>query len=187
MPARAHRRVPLVGHPGAHSSAIHSLDAEVTLRDGVELLLCYVLRAELAQLRIPPPSAHPGRADELWRHTCFEAFIGQSSCPEYLELNFSPAGAWAAYAFDDYRQGMRPAQLPQPPRIEPVQEGHQLELRASVRLPQSATAAAARTLRIALTAVIEDAAGSLYYWSARHPAGKADFHHPDNFLLELTP
>lgn len=187
MPARAHRRVPLVGHPGAHSSAIHSLEAEVAVRDGAELRLRYVLRAELARLRIPPATADPGRVDELWRHTCFEAFIGGDSGPQYLELNFSPAGEWAAYSFEDYRQGMQPAPLPQPPLIELAREAQQLELRASVRLPRSATAAAARSLRIAVTAVIEDAAGTLYYWSARHPAGKADFHHPDNFLLELTP
>ncbi|MBV8741448.1 MAG: DOMON-like domain-containing protein [Sinobacteraceae bacterium] len=187
MPARAHRRVALVGHPGAHSSAIHSLEAQVTLRDGAELLLHYVLRAELARLRIPPPAADPGRVDELWRHTCFEAFVSESPGPGYLELNFSPAGSWAAYAFDDYRQGMRPAQLPQLPRIELARQPQQLELHASVQLPRSATAAAARSLRIAVTAVIEDVAGSLYYWSARHPAGKADFHHPDNLLLELTP
>jgi hypothetical protein len=186
MPARAQRRVPLVGHPGAHSSAIHGLDAEVTLLSGTELLLHYVLQAELAQLRIPPPAA-PGRGDELWRHTCFEAFIGMKSGPEYLELNFSPAGTWAAYAFDDYRRGMRPAQLPQWPHIELAQQPQQLELRTRVQLPESATAAAGRTLRIAVTAVIEDATGTLYYWSARHPAGKADFHHPDNFSLELTP
>jgi hypothetical protein len=40
-------------------------------------------------------------------------------------------------------------------------------------------------LRIALTAVVEDAAGELSYWSLRHAAGKPDFHHAEGFVLEL--
>jgi hypothetical protein len=43
----------------------------------------------------------------------------------------------------------------------------------------------ARRLRIAMTAVIEDDAGSLSYWGLRHAPGKPDFHNPDGFALEI--
>lgn len=36
-----------------------------------------------------------------------------------------------------------------------------------------------------LSAVIEEADGTLSYWALAHPAGKPDFHHPDCFVLEL--
>jgi len=33
--------------------------------------------------------------DELWQHTCFEAFIGTSSGAGYYEFNFAPSTQWA--------------------------------------------------------------------------------------------
>ena len=40
-------------------------------------------------------------------------------------------------------------------------------------------------VRIGLSAVIEEADGSLSYWALRHAPGKPDFHHQDAFALEL--
>jgi hypothetical protein len=40
-------------------------------------------------------------------------------------------------------------------------------------------------LRLALTAVVEDARGRLSYWALRHPPGRPDFHHRDGFALVL--
>jgi hypothetical protein len=185
MPARLTRRVRLVSHPGAQSAAISGLDAEVSLNGADELVVRFLLQADLQRLRIPPAAARPERSDDLWRHTCFEAFLMRPPSPGYLELNFSPAGDWAAYAFDSYRTGMRPAELAQVPRIEVARREGELDLRATLVLPDST--AAAQPIRMALTAVIEDDSGSLYYWSLRHPAGKPDFHHADNYQLELPP
>jgi len=36
-----------------------------------------------------------------------------------------------------------------------------------------------------LSAVIEEESGTLSYWALRHAPGRADFHHPDGFALEL--
>ena len=136
----------------------------------------------------PEPTA--GRADGLWRHTCFEAFLasGELCHPDnpaqgcgYYEFNFSPAGQWAAYHFDTYRHGMKPASLPESPAVEVRIASQELELHAVLTLPEAVIAGT----RLALTAVIEEAGGSLSYWSARHPPGKPDFHHPENFLFEL--
>jgi hypothetical protein len=41
-------------------------------------------------------------------------------------------------------------------------------------------------LRVALSAVVEEENGTLSYWALRHAPGKADFHCPDGFVLELA-
>jgi hypothetical protein len=41
-------------------------------------------------------------------------------------------------------------------------------------------------VRLALSAVIEEGDGTLSYWALKHGPGKADFHVPDGFALELT-
>lgn len=51
----------------------------------------------------------PQRLHELWKETCFEAFVSVRGAVKYWELNLSPKGNWNVYEFEDYRQ-------PQPPR-----------------------------------------------------------------------
>ena len=102
------------------------------------------------------PIVAPTRADELWRHTCFEAFIRPGSNPAYFEFNFAPSAQWAAYEFDGYRSGMRAAESAAPridTRIGPTRLSLQatLELRA---LPPG-------PWRLGLSAVIEEANGWL--------------------------
>ena len=58
-------------------------------------------------LRIPPPRA-AARRDELWKHTCFEAFVAENAGDGYRELNFAPSGEWAMYSFTGYRPGHEP-------------------------------------------------------------------------------
>jgi len=41
------------------------------------------------------------------------------------------------------------------------------------------------TVRLGVTAVIEDRRGGLSYWALHHSAEKPDFHHPDSFVLEV--
>lgn len=125
-----------------------------------------------------PAEAGPIRADELWRHTCFEAFIARRTGAGYFEFNFSPARAWAAYAFDSYRKGMRPAEIG-PPTIEVSREGEALLLDVALTLPAEAGE------RLALTAVIEHRDGELSYWALAHAPGKPDFHHSAGFVAKL--
>ena len=70
--------------------------------------------ADLAALRLPEPRPAV-RTDGLWRHSCFEAFIGHGGARDYWEYNFSPSGAWAAYHFTGYREGMAPLLKGAPP------------------------------------------------------------------------
>jgi hypothetical protein len=63
-----------------------------------------------------PASAVPARADNLWKTTCFELFLGQAGTT-YREFNFSPSGQWATYAFAAYRESGHDAPMPLPPAI----------------------------------------------------------------------
>jgi hypothetical protein len=150
-----------------------------TLPDG-SLQLSYRMAGDLARLRIPEPG-EPLRTDGLWRHTCFEVFIGSRDAPVYREFNFSPSGTWAAYAFAGYREDMTHLEMPVPV-IDMRRSERRLEL--AVRLPAEALPPAS-PLRLGFSAVIETADAVLSYWALRHAAERPDFHHPDSFILDL--
>ena len=173
-----------MAHPGTANDAVRRVAARVEPAGPDSLRFRYVLEANPEHVRIPPPAVNAGRADKLWAHTCFEAFVGLPQSPRYLELNFSPSGEWAAYRFESYRQGMLRADLAAPPRLELRRSGARLELEAQVSL-SGTEAARSRNLRLALSTVVEDGEGRLSYWALRHAPGRPDFHHPDSFALAL--
>ena len=179
------RRVQLRAHPQGESAAVQGIAVETELTAGGILTCRYDLQADLSQLRVPYGGAGR-RADELWRRTCFEAFVAATGATGYYELNFSPALDWALYHFGNYRSGMRAPPLEPAPELSARARAGGLELLASVPLDSLPLLAPWRELRIALAAVVEDAAGRLGYWALRHPPGKADFHHPHSFTLELS-
>lgn len=146
-------------------------------RQGASLSLEYRIRGELARLCIPDHGPQ-NRKDGLWRTTCLEAFIRQPGESRYREYNFSPNGAWACYAFSEYRGA---AQSPdcEAPDIQCCMTDNELLL--DVRLADIATG----PLQLGLSAVVEDLAGQLSYWALHHPAEKPDFHDAAGFVLTL--
>jgi hypothetical protein len=147
-------------------------------RDGRRLELRYVLAGEMGEVAVPA-QAPSTRTDELWRHTCFEAFV-RGAGESYVELNFSPSTQWAAYRFSGYRDGMAPADAE--PQVHAVKTARTLELTASVDLPEDL---ADGSWQVGITAVVETADGTLAYWSLQHAPGRPDFHHPDCFCVRL--
>jgi hypothetical protein len=170
----------LTCHPTTPCDAIHRFEVEAHRRADATLELCYTLAGDLDRLLIPPQRA-PRRADKLWQHTCFEAFVAVDNAPGYTEFNFAPSSEWAIYRFSAYREGMAVVQGP-PPRIRVRRETERLDLDAVVDL---APLRSSSGLRFALCAVVEQADGRLSYWALEHPAGKPDFHHIDGFMLAL--
>lgn len=175
----------LVCHPRTPSRCINAIDVRVECMASGILALSFVLQADLANLRIPAERPRR-RVDELWRHTCFEAFLMAGDGPGYREYNFSPSGEWAAYAFSDYRQareqqaGVATDESIPAIRVHPSAQRLVLETEAPLEPP-----AQTRSIRLGLSAVVEAADGSLSYWALRHPPGKPDFHHIDAFALQL--
>jgi hypothetical protein len=182
----AAQRACLLAHPDAAREFVRSIVAELHFTPGATLACRYTLSGDMTRLQVPPEGGGR-RADGLWRHTCFEAFVSAPDTAGYHEFNFSPALDWAAYRFTDYRTGMSAATLERAPGLHVRRSSDALELVATVHLGGLATLSDARALRVALAAVIEDNDGRLAYWALRHASGKPDFHHPEGFTLELRP
>jgi len=168
-------------HPDWPPEAVRSIAVEVVRPRPGLLSLRYLVEAEPGALAVPLP-AEPARTDELWKHTCFEAFVRAPDASAYAELNLAPSGQWAAYAFDRPREGMRDADAPAP-AIAWTPEA--LTLDASADLSMIDVLDAAGPWRLALTAVIEETSGAKSYWALAHPPGRPDFHAPDGFTLTL--
>ena len=115
-----------------------------------------------------PPSKPPRKADRLWQHTCFEAFVSVKSKPEYYEFNFAPSGEWAAYSFQRYRTGTPLEDDELAPRISVSNAADRLDLDAIVRLDRLPMISSHACLFLALSAVIEDENGKLSYWALKH-------------------
>ncbi|HTC14544.1 MAG TPA: DOMON-like domain-containing protein [Steroidobacteraceae bacterium] len=182
--ARVAQRALLLPHPDASGDAVWNVAVDLQLAAPATLVCHYTMSGDMARVRVPVGGAGH-RTDGLWKHTCCEAFVAAPGVPGYHEFNFSPALDWAAYRFDDYRTGMTAATLTQAPGLQVRRTAGQLELTATVHLAGVASLRSAGTLQLALAAVIEEQSGRLAYWALRHGPGNPDFHHPDNFALEL--
>ena len=182
MPAESPGRHALLVHPASDAGAVRTLEVELSRPSPGELQLAYTLTGDITQLRLPEPMP-PVRADGLWRHICFEAFIRRAGAAEYWEYNLSPSGAWAAYHFSGYREGMAPLLKGAPPQISFEAAAESVTLAARIDIGWLARAGTA--LELALAAVIDDKAHVLSYWALVHPSGKPDFHHAESFVVPL--
>lgn len=166
-------RATLIPYPDPSQVYPEAISVEVE-RDGVSLRLRYVV-GDSPDFIAWPAEAPVGRGDDLWKHTCFEAFVMTDD--GYVEFNLSPSGQWASYRFDDYRQGMRPAD--EVCVVEGLDaHSRSVALQGRIELPEGAR-------KLALSAVIETIDGSKTWWALAHPSDKPDFHHPDSFVLDL--
>jgi hypothetical protein len=171
--------VALRPHPAAPCGAAIEVDATAA-RPGPGLLkLTYVVTGDLGALYLPP-AGQPMRANELWKRTCFEAFVRPGADKAYFEFNFAPTRWWASYRFDGYREGMADAGIT-PSDIQAHTGGERFELTVTLDL----SAWPDRPWRLGLSAVIEELNGEKSYWALAHPPVKPDFHHADGFVLEL--
>lgn len=173
-------------HPDSRCSAATRIYVELARPRADRLVLCYVVTGKIGELRMPPVTA-AGRSDELWRHTCFEAFVRASPGVAYYEFNFAPSTQWAAYRFESYRSGRRVAAEISAPPIEVQSSPDCYALRASLELDRLPDLPREALWRFGLSAVIEDQSGRMSYWALAHPPGKPDFHHSDCFAHELSP
>src|SRR5437868_8285012 len=180
MPSSVLCRAMLTCHPETYNPVVEEIEGRVSWTQDNVLAFTYALKGDLMRLRIPPPRP-PRRADRLWQHMCFEAFIAVKGDSEYYEFNFAPSGEWAAYAFRRYRDGAPLVDEELAPRISVRSAENGLELDAIIRSDRLPALQPAAPLRLALSAVIEEDGGMLSYWELTHPPGSTDFHHPDAY------
>ncbi|MGQ2990397.1 MAG: DOMON-like domain-containing protein [Brevundimonas sp.] len=163
----------LIPHPASHSASPTVITVEYERRD-TQLWLRFIVEGDPDLIQWPRTMS-PGRADELWKQTCFEAFV--STDGGYREFNLSPSGQWASYRFTGYREGMGAAE--ETVFVDGLDGGSDyVALEGRIDLPDGAD-------RLGFSAVIEDIKGDKTYWALAHPSDKPDFHHPDSFTLVL--
>lgn len=152
-------------HPDTPPGAIHTVDAELRRVPGGVVATFHAV-GETGEMVVPPPAA-PERADDLWRTTCFELFVGGEG-ESYREFNLSPSGAWAAYEFDSHRSGRRDIDV----RIEIETSRNNKSLMMTAKIESEFPNPAP----VGLTAVIEERDGILRYWATTFVPGEPDFH-----------
>ena len=125
------------------------------------------------------PEAEPRRADELWKTTCFEAFLRVLGEEQYREWNFAPSGEWAAYDFTSTRADMTKAEVADP-YIRMEDNFTWWALGASIAVT------ADTKWELGLSVVLEEKDGTKSYWALAHPnSEKPDFHDPGCFIAHL--
>jgi len=126
-----------------------------------------------------PEAGEPTRADELWKTTCFEAFLRPVGEAIYREWNFAPSGQWAAYDFSGYREGMIASETGAEPYIRMEDNLTWWALGATIPVP------ADTNWELGLSVVLEEKEGAKSFWALRHPGEKPDFHDPGCFAAHL--
>jgi len=169
----------LTAHPAQPPSRVTGVQAvSQFLKDGTLFLRW---RIDGARQVVLPPYAGSGRADDLWRTTCFEMFLDMGE-GRYREFNFSPSGRWAAMDFASYRVKLGDAELGDWPETS-VERGDVI-VTGAVRVPREALGGASRG---ALTTVVEEEDGVLSFWAGAHHKDQPDFHDASCFTLDFSP
>jgi hypothetical protein len=171
-------------HPDSSCAAVTRIEVEIARPRAGALLLSYRVTGKIGDLDLPPV-VKSARADELWRHTCFEAFIRPGPGEAYYEFNFSPSTEWAVYRFSGYRGGMCVATGIGAPQIELEINPERYALQAVLVLSDTPDWPRAGLWRLGVSAVIEETNGHKSYWALAHPPGRPDFHHSDCFACEI--
>lgn len=178
-------RAELTAHPATPCPAIRQFAIEVdTSRLPAALVIVYRIAGDAARLRLPS-SGFARRADGLWQHTCFEAFLRAGPSVSYHEFNFAPSGDWAAYRFKRLRSERSAPDMPAP-RMERRDFPDGYELSATLPIAALPELARAPEIEAGIAAVIEADDGTLSYWALAHLGEKPDFHDPSSFVLKVA-
>ena len=141
-------------------------------------MFSYIVTGKISDLLLPP-TVPAVRADNLWQHTCFEAFVQAEGEEAYREYNFAPSGDWAAYDFTGRREGMTRADVGPPPYIRMEDNFTWWTVGATIAVD------AAVTWELGLSAVLEEQDGAKSYWALAHTSPAPDFHDPGCFIARL--
>lgn len=174
----------LVPHPAAPPAdpsfkVWASVDHASSLGPVATTNIWFGIGAPAARFAIPQ-AEEPGRADELWRTTCCEAFLQKAGDSAYREWNFAPSGDWASYDFTGYRAGMAEADV-RAPYVRMEDNMTWWALGATIAVEADAE------WRLGLSVVLEEADGTKSYWALEHSnPEKPDFHVADCFVAKLA-
>lgn len=163
-----------------------SVSAKAVL-GSTELLLCYRVesthseRAKLTDLHRHDRSMHHGRTDELWKKTCFEAFLPRAEGEGYFEFNGAANGDWNLYTFDHYRSELIPAFVSpgDEPKVVFYDFNKHLEVHFSIPLKTIPLISGKLGISVVLTSKDD-----VSYWAVHHAGAKPDFHRKESFIYD---
>ena len=173
-----HQTVSLVPHPDHPPRGVQAIDVRwLETQKGVFVLRWVIKGVDALSV---PAFAGKGRGDDLWQTTCGELFLKDREGPGYREFNFSPSERWAAYRFENYRDGRTDEEVP-PPEVS--SEGGQFLFVLTAFLDPALLEGSDRA---GISAVIEEKDGTKSFWAIAHAPGAPDFHNPACFALPLA-
>ena len=185
-PVMVRQVCPLIPFDVDHCPAVLAM-AEFVWKENAPLELSFSLSPKLTESSIDclslnscktNPSAQ--RLDNLWSHTCFEAFLACPGEKGYWEMNVSPNGDWNLYQFSDYRTGGMADPLAEAPEVSFSMD--RLGCLCTIQILLKPWWQHTEIPEISLTMVLEDQSGSLSYWALTHPGDRPDFHDRRGFL-----
>jgi hypothetical protein len=176
-------------YPGSDSSPVEGISVFAGAQiQGQNLYLNFELKSEtgysLPEIFLDLPELSRVRKMELWKETCFEAFLPISGTEGYYEFNASLSGDWDLFAFDSYRSGMRRVELSgsSVPRLQ-FRESHPNEFRIGFILPLDELPSFQAIQRVGLTLVLK-VGETFTYWALHHDGAKPDFHLRTSFSYD---
>ncbi|WP_404370561.1 DOMON-like domain-containing protein [Sphingomonas sp. MMS24-J45] len=173
----------LIPHPQSSSPALAiSVEAARTVEG--TLVIRYVVNGDVDKILIPQPVRYASRHPDLWKNTCFEAFVSAGEGADYLEFNFAPSTAWDAFKFESYRVSGGSFPFPSP-HFDVARPKGRLEVTVVLDMTETPEADARATWHLNLSAVMEAKEGTKSYWALAHAPGPPDFHNRDCFIATL--
>ena len=163
-------------HPHYPPGAIDAVEVDFIMTGRCSAELRFLVKGDGLSA---PVRAVSKRADDLWKTTCFEAFLRVPGTEAYREWNFAPSGEWAAYDFTTHRDGRTNPDVATP-YIRVEDNFTWWAFGATI------TVAARGAWEFGLSAVLEETDGTKSYWALAHPDGeKPDFHDAVCFAAHL--
>ncbi len=171
----------LICHANTPSDAVRVIECYSTLNVAGQLWIRYHVEAPIDAMVLSAMESTQ-RADDLWKATCFEAFLSFGGGTKYIEFNFASSGQWAAYAFSDYRIKSGDLTIENHPEIGIDFGEDYFALEAIIELPKHIAKSA---VSLGLSAVMVEKSERYSYWALSHGSEKPDFHHKDCFTVNL--
>lgn len=149
------------------------------------LVLEYELSGpDLRRILFPSRVLRPQRTHELWKTTCFEAFVRVLGKPGYWEINLSPSGHWNLYRLDGYRSNLTEEAAPRELGTRFSRTPDLVTLRTTLPT-EMIDAWAGYTWELGLCAILETTETTKTHWALTHETRLPDFHHDSGFRLTL--
>ncbi len=158
-----------------HSEILLDADLQLISADCIEVLFKWQDKSKQIIFAEGPVA---GRFHELWKQTCFEAFVQPVGDSKYFEINLNTHKAWNVYEFENYREPQPPVECAAADVID-VQIKEDF-LRARIKFNKMEF----KKLKVSLCAVLNLKETGTTYWSFQHVDAKPNFHHFGSFVIE---